>query len=289
MEDNNTGWVKLFHSSGAQVTIPLSLDNPITSEQATALNQSVTTLIAAGLSVSPESLELGEQIIDISAVVRRSKTEGDGSDTPVLDLYFPRGNFRWVSKYVNSPDDIAAFEAATGLKLSALPVFDGNPIELGKKPKVDERFVIHMKAPAKLVWKPNQRYEGPEDKKNPKRLFVRWASQAPTNGNSKPTAAPKNDTEAETKAEVPDQLAQAYSVVIPTGIKIPEPLIGKTLGQAKEDPRLGAAVLLYLSGKGTNNAGEAFEPENDEQKAVKEAATIIVEQDKVALPKSSKK
>ena len=285
MEDNTTGWVKLYHPSGAQVTVPLSLDNPITAEQASGLFTSLGTLITAGFTVSPEDLEAGEQAIDINAVVRRSKSEDDGTETPVIDTYMVNGTYRWVAKYLNNPDDIAAFEAATGLKLNDLPLYEGsNSIELGKNAKLD-KYVVRLNTPAKLVWKLNPRYEGLEDKKNPKRLFVRWDSHKvkPTNGNnSQPKQTPP------TPEAAPAELEAALAVVIPEGIKIPKSVIGKTLGDAIGDPNLGAAVLSYLAGEKPNLAGELFAPEGDEQDAVKKAAEAILK-NKQAPPKRSKK
>jgi len=55
-----TGWVKLFHPSSAQVTIPLRLDKPILVAEAQALMASVTSLLQAGFY----SLEIPIEVRD---------------------------------------------------------------------------------------------------------------------------------------------------------------------------------------------------------------------------------
>jgi hypothetical protein len=79
--------------------------------------------------------------------------------------------------YLNTADDVADFEAATGVKLAQIPLYNGdNAIERGKG---KDNFVVNLPAPARLVWKPNPRWEGENDKKNPKRVFVRWFDLRP--------------------------------------------------------------------------------------------------------------
>ena len=127
-----------------------------------------------GLAAANAPKEEGEQAEDIGHVVRRVKGNDDGSETPVIDLYPERAKFRVLGVYLNTPQDVAAFEAAAGLRLADLPLYEGdNSIERGKGPKTD-KYVVSLSRPARVVIKPNPRYEGPEDKTHPKRLFVRW-------------------------------------------------------------------------------------------------------------------
>ncbi len=189
MEDssNTTGWVKLYHPAGAQVTFPVDLNVLVTPDQATTMLQSVTNLLNAGFSVFQPGLEDGEQMDQIGFVVRKEK-EGEGGEiTPVIDLYPANGNFRLLHIYLNTPADVQAFEKATGVKLEKLPIYEGtNAIERGQSAKVD-RFVVKLSSPVKVVWKLNPRYDPDETdikKKKPRRLFVRWADApaAPAEG-----------------------------------------------------------------------------------------------------------
>jgi hypothetical protein len=129
------GWVKLFHPSSAQVTIPLFLDKPILVAEAQALIASVTSLLQSGFSVDAPGLEEGDHVEEIGFVVRRTKANTDGTETPVVDLYPARGNFRLLGKYLNNDADIQAFESACGVVLNTMPLYEGdNSVERGKIP-----------------------------------------------------------------------------------------------------------------------------------------------------------
>ena len=180
MENTNTvcGWAKVYHPSGLQVTIPLPVETSLTAANAKAMLDSVSTLLTVGFLVNAPGLEDGEKVETIVGVVRRAKANDDASETPVIDLYPDRANFRILGIYLNTEQDIQAFEKAAGVKLSELPLYDGdNAIERGKGAKTD-KYVIALKQPAKVVFKANPKWEGDEDKKHPKRVFVRWASQS---------------------------------------------------------------------------------------------------------------
>ena len=180
MENTNTvcGWAKVYHPSGLQVTIPLPLETSLNAANAKAMLDSVSTLLTVGFLVNAPGLEDGEKVETIVGVVRRAKANDDATETPVIDLYPDRANFRILGIYLNNEQDIQAFEKAAGVKLSELPLYDGdNAIERGKGAKTD-KYVIALKQPAKVVFKANPKWEGDEDKKHPKRIFVRWMTQA---------------------------------------------------------------------------------------------------------------
>lgn len=234
------GWVKLFHPSSAQVTIPLFLDKPILVAEAQALMASVTSLLQAGFSVDAPGLEDGEHEEEMGFVVRRAKVNADESETPVVDLYPVNANFRRVAKYLNEEADVREFETACGLSLASLPLYEGdNTIERGKNPKM-EKYVVALKRPVKVVWKYNPRYEGENDKKNPKRLFVRW-SGLPANGSQ-----PANEALS---------LEEAGAVICPLGSKSHPEYKGMPLGQVAQVED-GRKVLEYL-------AGDQFRPNGD--------------------------
>ena len=246
-----TGWVKLFHPSSAQVTIPLRLDKPILVTEAQALMASVTSLLQAGFSVDAPGLEDGEHVEEIGFAVRRSKANTDGTETPVVDLYPSHGNFRLLGKYLNNETDIQAFESACGLALSALPLYEGdNSVERGKNPKMD-KYVVTLKHPVKMIWKLNPRYEGENDKKNAKRLFVRWDGQ--------PVAL----------ASEAMSLDEARACICPMGTKTHPEYKGQTLEQIAQAED-GRKVLEYL-------AGDQFHPNSDKDRhTVKVAAKVLL-------------
>jgi len=103
-----------------------------------------------------------------------------------------RANFRILGVYLNAEQDVQAFETACGVRLKDLPLYEGgNSIERGKGTKTD-KYVVTLPRPAKVVFKRNPRYEGEEDKKHSKRIFVRWHGM---NGNSAPPATLSENSE----------------------------------------------------------------------------------------------
>ncbi len=180
-DSNPSGWVKVFHPSGVQVTVPLDLNVPVSSDQAATLLESVSNLLHAGFSVYAPGLEDGENYEQVAFAVRREKENDNADPTPVIDLYPVNGNFRLLAVYLNQPADLQAFEAATGLTLSKMPMYEGtNTIERGAVAKLD-KYVVALKSPVKIVWKANPKYDPNEQdikKKKPRRLFVRWADLA---------------------------------------------------------------------------------------------------------------
>ena len=252
------GWVKLFHPSSAQITIPLALEKPILVAEAQTLMASVTSLLEAGFTVDAPGLEDGEHIEEIGFVVRRSKANADGTETPVVDIYPSRGNFRLLGKYLNNEADIQAFEAACEVRLTALPQYEGdNSIERGKSPKMD-KYVVALKRPVKAIWKLNPKYEGENDKKNSKRFFVRWADlPAVTEGNLVLSPVEKLG------------LDEAKAVLCPLGSKSHPEFKGKPLEEVAKTED-GRKVLEYLS-------GDQYQPNGDkESHKVKAAAKVLL-------------
>ncbi len=252
-QQSQCGWVKLYHPGGVQVTLPVPTGEPVTPEMAGLMFNSVSAYLSAGFAVNLPGVEEGEQVEDIRHVVRRAKVNDDGSETPVVDLYAERANFRILGVYLNTETDIQAFESACGVRLKDLPLYEGdNSIERGKGPKTD-KYVTTLPQNAKAIFKANSKWEGAEDKKHTKRLFIRWhgvsvngngnglgkadaavtqptatAPTAPANGNgngahSKPTAA---------------QIASARAMIMTLGS---EAVKGKPLGD------LGRDVWSYLA------------------------------------------
>lgn len=187
MTDNNFSLTTLYHPTGAKVSIPLNPEFPLTVEHAMNLITSVDTLLNAGFTVNLPGLLDGENFEQIGFAVRREKVNDDSTVTPIVDVYPVNGSFRVLGLYLNTQDDVKNFEAATGLHIEAMPLYDGSPIERGSNPRTD-RYITPLKSPAKLVWKLNPKWEGENDKKHPKRVFSRWDGLRPMNGNGNETA-----------------------------------------------------------------------------------------------------
>ncbi|NPV86305.1 MAG: hypothetical protein HPY45_09895 [Anaerolineae bacterium] len=192
MENNNNlnslcGWVKLYHpNGGVQVTLPVPVSYVVDQNTASMMLSSVAAYLQAGWLPNQPGLGDGETKEKVTHLVRREKTNGDGSKTPLFDVYCGGGSFRTLGVYLNTQEDIKEFEKVFG-PIDKFPIYDGDtPIERGKKPERDRNFVIPVRDGVNVVWRLNPRYEGEEDKKNPKRLFVRWE---PAPAASAPAAA----------------------------------------------------------------------------------------------------
>ncbi len=124
-------------------------------------------------------LEAGESKEEIGWVLRGSTQKGD----PLLLLYSANESLTWsfLTVYPDTPERREAFEAASGLRLDALPEYGGSDKpQRGAGPKGD-KFIVKAPKAFAVVWKPNPKFmEAPagEDKRTNaqkrKRDFVRW-------------------------------------------------------------------------------------------------------------------
>lgn len=60
-EETSNGWVKLYHPTGVQVTLPVPVTELLTGEQATGMLASVSAYISAGWLTELPGLEDGEK------------------------------------------------------------------------------------------------------------------------------------------------------------------------------------------------------------------------------------
>ncbi len=178
MSDNFTGCVKLYHPRGPQVTLSIPAD------PAEAFAHIGRCLDVGWLVIAP-GLEEGEMIEHVGYFVR-----GCHENTPFLLLYSTndgQNSFSFLKVYLNDDDQIAAFEAASKIKLESIPEYLGaDKPERGKSAKLDA-FIVRAKRPFNVVMKKNPKFDEAqrvacaaknEIYKVPARLFVRWADQA---------------------------------------------------------------------------------------------------------------
>jgi hypothetical protein len=187
------GWVKLYHpnAGGVQCTLPVPVET-LSVEQARGLFLSVERLLGAGFQVSPAGLMEGETREPVTHLARRAKSNQDGGMTPILDVYCG-GNFKTLHVYLNTPQEINNFSDAFGFKLAVIPLWEGDaPIERGKSSERDGKYILPVMG-VEVVYKPNPKWEGEEDRKHPKRAFVRWMRcppEEPSTGIGTPSPAP---------------------------------------------------------------------------------------------------
>ena len=175
-----TGWTKLFHPAGAQVSLPVPLE-PLSAEQARAMFNSVAALIDAGFTVAAPGLEEGELAEEVNAVSLRNAKD----NTPIVDFYSANTKLlkKFMHLYLNNEQDVADFEAATGLHLAGLTVYDGS-LAIARDDNKAGKYIAPLPRPIKLVWKLSPKWEewkatGAEGQEPHKRLLVRYESGKP--------------------------------------------------------------------------------------------------------------
>jgi hypothetical protein len=161
----------LFHPRGVRVDFITA-----TPERPSDRLGVIAAHLDAGWLVLQPGLEEGENKDQFVHVVR-----GIVNDTTIVDLYREEDQFRFLGVYLDSDEDIAAFEFASGLKLNQLPEYVGVGHIERNKSKATDRFVVRASKPFGAVWKSNPKHnpDTEEGKKKAKRLFVRWADQRP--------------------------------------------------------------------------------------------------------------
>jgi len=181
-----TGWTKLFHPAGAQVSLRFAQQivplEPLSADQARAMFNSVAALIDAGFLVSMPGLEDGEMAEEVSAVSLRNAKD----DTPIIDFYSANTKLlkKFMHLYLNNEQDVADFEAATGLHLAGLTVYDGS-LAIARDDNKAGKYIAPLPRPVKLVWKLSPKWEewkaaGGEGQEPHKRLLVRYESSKST-------------------------------------------------------------------------------------------------------------
>jgi len=192
-EENFTnGWIKVWHPSGVQVTLPLSLNELTSVDAASLVMRSVDNILAAGFQVNVPGLEDGELMEEISHIARR---EG-GDQTPIIDFYSSNTKLekKFLHVYLNTPDDITAFQIATDVLLDNMNVYDGQQAIERTNPKAS-KYVIALAHSIKVVYKISPKWEqwkqaGGEGKEPHKRMLVRYevGKQAEKVNDSSPKA-----------------------------------------------------------------------------------------------------
>lgn len=181
----NTVWIKAFSADGYQLGITLEVDP---ANVGASVAQYLASLKAAGLTPRELGIEEGEQVEACSAISRRSKANKDGTTTPIIDLFVGELEYKTLSVYLNTDEDVAAFESAFGIALRELPEYDS---EAAVKRTDTARFSKYARRPVKpvrFVHEKNPAYTGAEGEMKPKRRFVRWMSEASP---QRPTPAPQ--------------------------------------------------------------------------------------------------
>lgn len=191
---------KLYDASGAQITVSWQLETDagvIDIGTANGIRESIGNLLTAGFSVNVPGLNAGQKLEAVGAVSRREKADG----TPIIDLFAASEALQWklLSLYFDTDDEIAAFETATGLKLKQIPLYASDGAIKRDSPRAAQ-YIVKVARPTEIVMEANPFYNPDEQdisKRKPKHVFAGWKSDtprptSPTSPSSTPPAPAAN-------------------------------------------------------------------------------------------------
>lgn len=185
------GWVKMYHPCGALVTLPVpgQWKEKAKGFDYAAAFSAIGDAVAVGFTVNAPGLEEGEKREEVGYVLRREKENKDNSVSPIIDLYSPNDAvaYKVLTEYLDSDDEIRAFEAASGISLNQMKVFPGTAALKRDGSKAAKDYIFKAPRPFAVVMRANPKYDPAEAEafaarketyKIPKRIFVRWEGQA---------------------------------------------------------------------------------------------------------------
>lgn len=115
-----------YTADGFRVSLTLDIDADAGTVQ--ELLGKLDLVRRAGITPQAPGLEEGAEMEEVVAVMRREKPS-DG--TPIVDFYPAWNNagtygaYKFCSLYLDTPAEIAEFEAQAGLRLTDIPLYDG--------------------------------------------------------------------------------------------------------------------------------------------------------------------
>jgi hypothetical protein len=223
-----TGFVKLYHPSGALVTLPVAT-TPLDVPHFGAMFSNVTAMLAAGFTVNLPGLEAGEQKEEIGYVLRCEKVNKSGRMSSRVHLYSTNSavEFKVLSEWLDSDEEDRAFEAASGLKLANMKAFPALAAPKRGESSASDGFIYKAPKPFYVIHTANPEYDEKEAEafaarketyKVPKRILVRWETGQPSKPSTvgtanQPATATATATPLARDPQTPAELASEYRFV----------------------------------------------------------------------------
>lgn len=182
-----SGWVKLYHSSGALVTLPVfgQWKEKAKGYDYAAAFSAVSDAIGCGFTVNAPGLEHGEQREEVGFVLRMERENQDRTVTPMIQLYSsnPAESYKFLTIYLNNDDRVADFERASGLQLAKMGIMPGMAAPQRGKDRTADKLIVTVR-PFPVIYEANPAYDPELAKastnanpyKVPKRVFIRWGN-----------------------------------------------------------------------------------------------------------------
>lgn len=210
------GYVKMWHPKGVQASLELA-GSPAEAFAA------VEAAFAAGWLANMPGLEPGEDVEPVGGCLKaEQKNKKDGTITPVVYLYSPKAalEYQIFKHYLNTREDALAFEAASGLTLSKMPLYEGDGA-----PKKPNRLIQTPPREFEVVLGKNPNYDAEEAARlraqgksyiTPSKLFVRWG---------KSVAAPPKPAQPQTIEAVMAAIAEYADLSHKSGHEIHDTIL----------------------------------------------------------------
>jgi hypothetical protein len=187
----NSVWARVFTASGYQMSVTLTFDGIHNLPSASEIERH---LQAAGYLATAPGLEPGQEKEVIATVVKRVTT----NDKTIIDFY-PAwnangsfGSYKYGHMYIDDDNDIAAFEAASGLKYADLPTMENADQAMTRKIDKRNKFEVDVKKVFEIVREDTGKSTDSGMKKYRYSYFV-TPTAAPTPPNVTAQLAPTKD------------------------------------------------------------------------------------------------
>lgn len=187
MAGNGHIYIKAYSADGFQIglTLPaLTVADAMRHLEDVRAHGLLTTLPVDG------GLESGESAETITMAVKRMKKNRKEETRPIIDVYWDGAGFKFVSIYLDTDEQIADFEAVSGLKVAAMPKYPSTaPLTAGDEET--REFEVKVKTPFIAVRKPADKEVDINGKMVRPWHFVRYgtlATPAPAPVNAAPKA-----------------------------------------------------------------------------------------------------
>ena len=217
--------------NGQRVFFTIPIDRYETAYEAAL--EFTNMLLSKGATSQEPGLDAGESKELIKVIMRREKPS-DG--TPIIDMYpewgtggdEPFGTYKYVHTYLNTPEQIAEFLHAAGLKsLEQIPLYDGQtPLKRSQGRKHAKEFTVPT--PFYAVRKQGDEKTGSDGQAYRPWMLTRLEStmpqKQPPQGRQDAPAAPKGKQAA--KAQETPQTGDKHDFVV-SSIEVTETKDGK--------------------------------------------------------------
>jgi hypothetical protein len=155
MQGANTVHMQLYTPNGVRLNFVIGIQDGKLAETLPALADIENMIAEAGYLVTQPGLEPGEDAIEIGYVCRYIKfDEKNNREVSHVAFYATHDGLvnRWVHHYMDTPEDIAAFEDATGLVMDKIPAWGGETHPAKNSAKaIKDGAIVRLAKPIRIA------------------------------------------------------------------------------------------------------------------------------------------